>query len=107
MSDLARAIIAASRGEIVLPPSIALQALTTLARGEPIAASPSEPFTERKVDVLRMLGQGLTNKDIAQTLILSVRTVDDVRGEQCVCYLLKTYRESGRVIVQREEMSND
>lgn len=33
--------------------------------------------------------------------------LDDVRGEQCVCYLLKTYRESGRVMVQREEMSND
>ncbi len=31
--------------------------------------------------------------------------LDDVRGEQCVCYLLKTYRESGRVIVQREELS--
>jgi hypothetical protein len=25
--------------------------------------------------------------------------LDDVRGEHCVCYLLKTYRESGRVIV--------
>ncbi len=33
--------------------------------------------------------------------------LDDVRGEHCVCYLLKTYRESGRVIVQREEISND
>ncbi len=32
---------------------------------------------------------------------------DDVHGEHCVCYLLKTYRESGRVIVQREEISND
>ncbi len=28
---------------------------------------------------------------------------DDVRGEQCVCYLLKTFRDSGRVIIQREE----
>jgi len=32
---------------------------------------------------------------------------DDVRGEQCVCYLLKTYRDSGRVILQREETSYD
>jgi DNA-binding transcriptional MerR regulator len=31
--------------------------------------------------------------------------LDDVRGEHCVCYLLKTYRQSGRVIVQREEPS--
>ena len=76
VSDLARAIIAAGRGEIVLPPSIATQALLALARGEPIEPGPIEPFTEREVDVLRLLGQGLTNKDIAQTLILSVRTVD-------------------------------
>jgi len=33
--------------------------------------------------------------------------LDDVRGEHCVCYLLKTYRESGRVIIQREETSHD
>jgi DNA-binding NarL/FixJ family response regulator len=76
VSDLARAIIAAGRGELVLPPSIATQALLALVRGEPIEAGPIEPFTDREVDVLRLLGQGLTNKDIAQTLILSVRTVD-------------------------------
>ncbi|MCB0175904.1 MAG: response regulator transcription factor, partial [Anaerolineae bacterium] len=35
-----------------------------------------EPLTERETDVLRLLAQGLTNKDIAQTLILSVRTVE-------------------------------
>jgi DNA-binding NarL/FixJ family response regulator len=76
VSDLARAIIAAGRGEIVLPPSIATQALLALARGEPLEDGPIEPFTDREVDVLRLLGQGLTNKDIAQSLILSVRTVD-------------------------------
>jgi len=76
VGDLARAIIAAGRGELVLPLSIATQALLMLARGEPIESGPIEPFTDREVDVLRLLGQGLTNKDIAQTLILSVRTVD-------------------------------
>jgi DNA-binding NarL/FixJ family response regulator len=77
VSDLARAIIAVGRGEIVLPPTIALQALTALARGEPIGAEDLiEPLTDREVEVLRLLGQGLTNKDIAQTLILSVRTID-------------------------------
>ena len=76
VSDLARAIIAAGRGELVLPPSIATRALLALARGEPIGSGPIEPFTDREVEVLRLLGQGLTNKDIAQTLLLSVRTVD-------------------------------
>ena len=77
VGNLARAIIAAGRGEIVLPPAIAMQALTALARGEPIGPEdPIEPLTDREVDVLRLLAQGLTNKDIAQTLILSVRTID-------------------------------
>jgi two-component system, NarL family, response regulator LiaR len=77
VGNLARAIIAAGRGEIVLPPGIALQALTALARGEPIGPEVLiEPLTDREVEVLRLLAQGLTNKDIAQTLILSVRTID-------------------------------
>jgi two-component system, NarL family, response regulator LiaR len=77
VGNLARAIIAAGRGEIVLPPGIAMQALTALARGEPMGPDdPIEPLTDREVEVLRLLAQGLTNKDIAQTLILSVRTID-------------------------------
>lgn len=32
--------------------------------------------------------------------------LDDVRGEHCVCYLLKTYRAGGRVSIQREETFN-
>ena len=77
VGDLARAIIAAGRGEIVLPPALALQALTALARGEPIEREdPIEPLTDREVEVLRFLAQGMTNKDIAQSLILSVRTID-------------------------------
>ncbi len=29
--------------------------------------------------------------------------LDDVRGEQCVCYLLKTYRDSEQVTIQKGE----
>ncbi len=84
VGDLARAVIAAGRGEIVLPPAIAARALAALARGESVGTpSPKvpagalvEPLSEREIDVLRLLAHGLTNKDIAQTLILSVRTVE-------------------------------
>ena len=76
VGDLARAIIAVGRGEIALPPSIAARALSALARGETGAAGLIEALTDREVEVLRLLAQGLTNKDIAQTLFLSVRTVE-------------------------------
>lgn len=77
LADLARAIIAVGRGEIWLPPAIAGRALAMLARGEtPGSGNLIELLTERETDVLRLLAQGLTNKDIAQTLILSVRTIE-------------------------------
>jgi DNA-binding NarL/FixJ family response regulator len=76
VGDLVRAIVAAGRGELVLPSSIAAGALTALARGESIGSHPVDALSERELEVLRLLGQGLTNKDIAQTLILSVRTVE-------------------------------
>ncbi len=31
---------------------------------------------------------------------------DDVRGEHCICYLIKTYRESGQVKIERGELSD-
>ena len=76
VGDLVRAIVAAGRGELVLPSSIAARALTALARGESVGSNPVEALSERETEVLRLLGQGFTNKDIAQTLILSVRTVE-------------------------------
>lgn len=77
VADLARAIIAVGRGEIWLPPAIAGRALAALARGEtPGSDALIEPLTERETEVLRLLARGLTNKDIAQSLILSVRTVE-------------------------------
>jgi len=76
VGDLSRAIIATARGEIVLPPELATRALVSLARSDRQSEVSGASLTEREQDVLKLLAQGLTNKDIAQTLILSVRTVE-------------------------------
>lgn len=76
VGDLARAVIATGRGEIVLPPPLAARALAALARGQVPREEPAVSLTEREQEVLGLLANGLTNKDIAQTLILSVRTVE-------------------------------
>lgn len=79
VGDLARGIIAAGRGEIVLPPEIAVQSLIALAQGQPVereTLAPLTPLSDRESEVLSLLAQGFTNKDIAQALILSVRTVE-------------------------------
>lgn len=76
VGDLARSIIAAGRGEIVLPQELASKALLALAQGKINQEEPSANLTEREQEVLAYLARGYTNKDIAQTLFLSVRTVE-------------------------------
>lgn len=75
--ELTRGLLAAARGEIVLPPSLAAQALLALARGNVAPQQHQiETLTDREQDVLRRLAEGMTNKDIAQSLFLSVRTIE-------------------------------
>ena len=77
VADLARATIAVGRGELALPPRIAASALTALARSDTVSSHDLvEPLTQREREVLALLAQGLTNKDIAQALFVSVRTVE-------------------------------
>jgi two-component system, NarL family, response regulator LiaR len=68
------AIRAVHRGESSLHPSIAVKLVRELR--EPSELPPtSHPLTEREVDVLRLVAQGLTNQEIAQQLIISEGTV--------------------------------
>lgn len=69
------ALITVGRSEIVLLPTLAAHALVILARGEVRSQRRIETLTERERDVLTWLAQRMTNKDIAQSLFLSVRTI--------------------------------
>ncbi|MBI5876313.1 MAG: heavy metal-responsive transcriptional regulator [Chloroflexi bacterium] len=37
----------------------------------------------------------------------AILPLDDVQGDHCICYLLKTHRDSGQVIIQRRESFHD
>lgn len=74
--ELTKALIAVGRGEIALPAQIATKALAALAHGDPGGHELIDDLTDREVEVLHLLAEGMTNKDIAQTLVISVRTVE-------------------------------
>ncbi len=70
--------------------------------------------------VLDTIAQRLTEIDrrIADLLVLrdtlkqlhsegAILPLDDVRGEHCICYLLKAYRDTGQITIQKEEFFND
>ena len=70
------AIRQVARGETYLPSELAQQVLRSLDASIPPRQSPTEPLTDREREVLGLLAQGLSNKDIAQRLYVSVRTVE-------------------------------
>lgn len=69
--ELIRAIRDVSRGELTLHPTIARKMLQRQS-GQP---APESELTGREIDVLRLMAQGLSNQEIADTLVVSVPTV--------------------------------
>lgn len=79
-SEIIQAIHATSNGDIYVHPSMTRallhQPLTTEhRRGEPVIS-----LTPREIDVLRLLAKGNTNRQIADLLDLSIRTVENHRA---------------------------
>jgi DNA-binding NarL/FixJ family response regulator len=74
-AELARAVVAAARGQAILSGP----ALRQLHRGLR-AHSAEPPLTERERQVRSLMEQGLSDKLIAERLVLSVKTVEKHAG---------------------------
>jgi len=75
--ELSRAILSVFAGESVLSPSVARHVLSRFAHkdGQSGAEQASHPLSTREQEVLRLAAKGISNKQIAQQLDLSIRTV--------------------------------
>jgi two-component system, NarL family, response regulator LiaR len=71
--EVAAAVRAAYAGEVHLDPAVA-RLLTQRMRDKKLRPDPVEPLTERERDVLRLLGQGMSNKEIGSALFITERT---------------------------------
>jgi two-component system NarL family response regulator len=77
IDELVRVLYTVNRGELTLHPSLLpaiLQQLEAETGGKSTATNPDD-LTKRESDILSALSRGLTDREIAQQLSISVRTV--------------------------------
>ncbi|MDP9072353.1 MAG: response regulator transcription factor [Actinomycetota bacterium] len=70
-ADLEAAIRTVHHGEGLLHPRVAAKVMAELAQGR----APLESLTRRELEVLRLLAQGLSNRQLATELVVSEKTV--------------------------------
>ena len=83
-SELVNAIHAVMREELYLHPAMArllfVEKPSRPKAEQQFVPEPLEPLTAREIEVLRLIARGYTNSQVADTLHLSVRTVEYHRG---------------------------
>jgi two-component system, NarL family, response regulator LiaR len=71
-SEIVQAINKAVKGETIIEPKVANKMLNRFRTSE---RKPHDDLTERELDVLKCLGEGMTNQEISEDLFIGVKTV--------------------------------
>jgi len=75
-AEIGRAVLAAAAGQAVLDPAVQQRLLSAAVRGpSPQPGSQEDELTPRESDVLRLIAEGKSNREIARALYVSEATV--------------------------------
>lgn len=72
---LATAVRKAAQGEAVLHPRVAARVVQEIHGSRQAAFNPFTELSEREMEVLKLIADGLSNNEIAQKLVISEKTV--------------------------------
>jgi two-component system, NarL family, nitrate/nitrite response regulator NarL len=71
--ELANVVHSAARGDVYVSPSLAAEMLVTLTSHHTV--DPLQELTEREREILRLIGTGMTNREIGAQIFLSEKTI--------------------------------
>jgi DNA-binding NarL/FixJ family response regulator len=79
-AEIGRAVLTAAAGQAVLDPAVQQRLLSAAARGHDVSGPPNAPpgegeLTPREAEVLRLIADGRSNREIARALFVSEATV--------------------------------
>lgn len=77
--ELIEAIRSVARGNKYLSPKLSTLVVDEYIKPRSRVADPLESLTEREREILQLIGEGNSNKDIAEKLFISVKTVETHR----------------------------
>ena len=81
ISELTFALQAVMRGEVYLTPSVSRQVVSDYVRRLENGAESEILLTERQLEILQLMAQGCTTKEVAQKLFISEKTVHAHRSQ--------------------------
>lgn len=79
--ELAMALKAVARGDVYLSPRISKQVVERYARAAATEPDPLAGLTARQREILQLVAEGKSSKEIAAMLKLSIKTVESHRGQ--------------------------
>jgi DNA-binding NarL/FixJ family response regulator len=78
LADLERILREVRRGEVSCPPTVTaalLRHVAAMAQPAGVSQPPDGPLTRREVEIVQLIGEGLSNKEIARRLGIAPQTV--------------------------------